>query len=261
MFGFLPHPELFPTCVHTVSTTLAQHKLKTTIGSEDVQHICEHIVTSTPQGPGRRTHAVTNDCAELSGRVQEAAKAGRLTDGGSEFCGNLVKENLLESGRSLDDYLPHGSTEHSQFCDLFGSAETLKMRCSMGVVADVILPRSKHDAPVMLKPAGSGLKHEVLKTDNALPSGDFSDIIKQHTLETRLPALSTTAVQPKTASATPAGAAQSQFSDAFLKKNFGKVLGWGDSPPEAAARGQTAPPSPAAPTIPLLDFLKSLSRK
>merc|ERR1719379_3197712 len=118
IFGFLPRPELFPACLKTVSATLVRVPPGTPISTEDAEPVCEEIIVAAPHGPGRRTTEVLADCAELSGRMEEAAKNGYLSDG-SEFCSNILKQNAKENDVPLAQYVPRGPVSKKKFCAQF----------------------------------------------------------------------------------------------------------------------------------------------
>merc|ERR1719272_1281950 len=109
IFDYLPPADVYPSCLKTVSSVEARTGPHTAIVPDDIEPACEKIVASAPGGPGAATTAILADCAELSGRMEEAAKSGYLGDGG-EFCMRVLKEIARENSVPIETYIPVGET-------------------------------------------------------------------------------------------------------------------------------------------------------
>eukprot|EP00746_Dinoflagellata_sp_MGD_P004474 gnl/MRDRNA2_/MRDRNA2_108644_c0_seq1.p1 gnl/MRDRNA2_/MRDRNA2_108644_c0~~gnl/MRDRNA2_/MRDRNA2_108644_c0_seq1.p1 ORF type:complete len:230 (-),score=56.70 gnl/MRDRNA2_/MRDRNA2_108644_c0_seq1:37-726(-) len=201
IFDFLPRAELFPACLKTVSATLARRAPQTPITTEDTEPVCENVITSAPNGPGSRTTAVLADCAELSGRMEEAAKNGYLNDG-SEFCSNILKQSAKEHDLPLTQYVPRGAVSKKKFCNVF-SADMVDA-CS-GLETDhseEMTPASQliHSADALDAPA---MPHVA---DQSVPASSITNMV----------------------AATPAeDEAPGKMTKEYMKKNFGSILRFG----------------------------------
>lgn len=206
IFDFLPRAELFPACLKTVSATLAQRAPQTPITTEDAEPLCENIIISAPNSPGSRTTAVLADCAELSGRMEEAAKNGYLNDG-SEFCGNILKQNAKEHDIPLVQYVPRGVTSKKKFCEQFSGA----VEACSGVEAG-ITSKDNDDGRKDLSPSAVLLHSAEAMDAPAMPhQAAVADSITNMV------------------AAPPTGDEQhpSKMTPQYMKKNFGSILRFG----------------------------------
>jgi len=154
IFDFLPPAELFPACLKTVSATLAKRAPQAPITTEETEPICENVILSAPNAPSSHSTAVLADCAELSGRMEEAAKNGYLRDG-SEFCSNILKQSAKDNDVPLTQYLPRGAVSKKKFCAIFSSSmsidvcSSVEAETSMDPASELLHSAEAMDAPAM----------------------------------------------------------------------------------------------------------------
>lgn len=221
VFDFLPRAELFPACLKTVTTSLARRAPQTPITTEDTEPICENIIISAPNGPGSRTTAVLADCAELSGRVEEAAKNGYLNDG-TEFCGNILEQSAKENDAPLSQYVPRGAVSKKKFCTHFGEAvigDACKSFPGESSASDttpateLLHSAEAMDAPTMPHPAepepaavDTAATEPHLAQAEAAPDAPITNMVAATPTEDRRP---------------------SRMTSQYMKKNFGSILRFG----------------------------------
>lgn len=216
IFDFLPHAELFPACLKTVSATLARHTPRTPIMTEDAEPICENIIVSAPNGPGSRTTAVLADCAELSGRIEEAAKNGYLNDG-AEFCSNILKQNAKENDVPLAQYVPRGLTSKKKFCAHFGTT-------ALGEVCQDFQAE---------KPAAETPAAELLHSAEAMDAPPMPQPVAIEPAADKPNLAAPEAVQAEAHVTSMAAAPleedvrSSKMTPQYMKKNFGSILRFG----------------------------------
>eukprot|EP00746_Dinoflagellata_sp_MGD_P165516 gnl/MRDRNA2_/MRDRNA2_94833_c0_seq1.p1 gnl/MRDRNA2_/MRDRNA2_94833_c0~~gnl/MRDRNA2_/MRDRNA2_94833_c0_seq1.p1 ORF type:complete len:192 (-),score=31.25 gnl/MRDRNA2_/MRDRNA2_94833_c0_seq1:137-712(-) len=124
IFDYLPPADVYPACLKTVSTSSAHVGPHSALVPDAIQPDCERVTSGAPGGPKTVTTAVTADCAELSGRMEEAAKSGFLGDGG-EFCFRILKEIAHEKNVPIESYVPQGETSKRIFCGQIGDSSFL----------------------------------------------------------------------------------------------------------------------------------------
>lgn len=209
IFDFLPRAELYPACLKTVSTALARRAPQAPITTEETEPLCENIIIAAPNSPGSRTTAVLADCAELSGRIEEAAKNGYLSDG-SEFCGNILKQSAKENNEPLNHYVPRGSISKKKFCAHFSAA----VDSCAGFQAETSRDETPaaellHSAEAMDAPA---MPH---------PSDVEAQATESHLAENDAPATNMAAAPPAEEEH------PSKMTKQYMQKNFGKLLRFG----------------------------------
>lgn len=219
IFNNLPPAEIFPACLKTVSASLARRAPQAPISTEDVEPICENIITTAPNGPGSRTTAVLADCAELSGRIEEAAKNGYLNDG-TEFCSNIINQNAKENDVPLSQYVPRGTLSKNKFCAHFSSAVLETCANSQGdssqTQPETPAAELLHDAEAMDAPS---MPHPVDATPAAKP--EVPAVAEQHLAAPEAP-ITNMAAAPSTEDVHP-----SRMTAQYMRKNFGSILRFG----------------------------------
>lgn len=139
IFDFLPHPEVFSACLKTVAATLSRRAPEAAIMTQDVQPECEDILISAPHGPGERTESLMADCAELSGRIEEAARNGYLSSsGGAQFCGKVLQQSAEENQVPVMEYLPKGEFSRKKFCEHFVELPEVVSACAAKELAHMV---------------------------------------------------------------------------------------------------------------------------
>lgn len=242
IFNFLPRPELFPACLKTVSTTLVRIPPGTAITTEDAEPICEEIIIAAPHGPAKRTTEVLADCAELAGRMEEAAKNGYLNDG-TEFCGNVLKQSATDVGAPLGEYVPTGETTRRKFCGHFRDADIFTDLCvaHAGVhkaKEESISPASESPGP---ESPAARLMHDAADFSGPEPrkfraAADTQPAAGKFQLAAQDATATSTATA--TATATDMGAdagkqVKTRLTSEYMKQKFGDILRWGEGPVKA----------------------------
>lgn len=203
IFDFLPRAELFPACLKTVSAALANRAPKAAITTEDTAPICENVILSAPHSPSSRSTAVLADCAELSGRIEEAAKNGYLNDG-SEFCSNILKQSSSDNDVPLDQYVPRGAVSKKKFCAYFSAS--LPVDTCSGVEAETSTD---------LTPAAQLLHSAEAIDAPAMPHHSDAQVVPEVPVSNMVAASPAEDEQP------------SKMSKEYMKKNFGSILRFG----------------------------------
>lgn len=203
IFDMLPHHEVFPACLKTVSAavrhTKSANKTAASIGTEDVELLCERILESAPKGPGRRTTGVMADCAELGGRIEMASTNGYLGDGG-EFCGRIVRQSAKENKQPLSEYIPNGKTSRRRFCQQFNEfAEEFGTLC----------------------------------TTNKLWKQEVDPLADEQAVEAE-EAQASESERPAQGIVATAAVQHEAMTSEFLRSSFGKILRWGEKGPHMA---------------------------
>lgn len=222
IFDMLPRHEVFPACLKTVIASerharnagTAAVKVFAAIGSGNVEPLCEKIVETAPEGPGKPTTAILADCAELGGRI-EIASAGGYLGNGNEFCGHIVRDSAKRNQRPLSEYIPNGKTSRRRFCQQFNMfAEEFGTLCTSNKLwkqADSL----GDDEPAAERAPSASASSPALRPAAAAEAS-------------AAPAAPTPSEAAFATEVEEAALQQKTPSPEFMKSNFGQIFRWGN---------------------------------